>query len=846
MKRTYLHSALTKRVLASLLCTGVLSAWGGLAAEAAPTPAGYSEESIGGATWYVYESDLSDVIYGQPGDHIQLGDGTTAVTISSPKVYGGYAEGNAAVSGSAVTIKPNVTTNSDAFIYGGYTEAGTASDNSATMEGGTVEVLIGGESYNGDAENNTVTVKGGTVTGDIYGSYSENGKASDGTVTIISGEMGDARAYGSYSKEGSASGGKVVINGGKLNVAWGSYSNTYSDGGSATDGEVIVNGGEVNDVTGASSVTGSISGKVIINGGKVGVAIGAMADGPNTSDTRGEVIITGGEVEIAVGGVPNGGTVTLRGDGKVTGIFGSWSEEGNDATGGVVNLEGGDEHSLLTVVGGLVIRGEEQSATHNTVNLKASYPEAEIFGGDSHDGADNPRDLVTGNTLNVYGKDLKVHSLKNFQYLNFYLPEGTAANDTLLTVDADNDGGALYIPAIGSTVNVYAEGTVNLNVGDEVTLVSGYIDDEENGGTITGGNNEFGTLSRGVSTDYTIVYETKTENEVDDYIKIRVTGIKRTASGSTIKDQMKSLVETPAFTAALVAGGADMLVNTTIHDAWELTKTGESNKEWTVFASTAYNDMRYETGSHVDSDGWNANLGFVRRFENKSGELMVGPFFEYGKGDYDSYSEGIHADGDGHFTGGGLLIKQQNKNGFYYEGSVRGGRVSADYKTDDMVAGEGVKKHVSYDYDASYYAFHAGLGKVFELKNDCNIDAYVRYLYSHQNSFDATLSTGEHYDFDSVTSSKIRTGFRWTKAVNEHSRFYAGLAYQYEFDNEATAHFDGDSTLSPSLQGSSGMAELGWRVTPGKRGNMAIDTTVTGWAGKQRGVNFRVGAQWSF
>ena len=68
---------------------------------------------------------------------------------------------------------------------------------------------------------------------------------------------------------------------------------------------------------------------------------------------------------------------------------------------------------------------------------------------------------------------------------------------------------------------------------------------------------------------------------------------------------------------------------------------------------------------------------------------------------------------------------------------------------------------------------------------------------------------------------------------------------QYEFGGEATAHYNGGSTPSPSVKGSSGMLELGWQVKPGE-GPLTLDLGVTGWAGKQRGGSVQLGVTWTF
>ncbi len=100
------------------------------------------------------------------------------------------------------------------------------------------------------------------------------------------------------------------------------------------------------------------------------------------------------------------------------------------------------------------------------------------------------------------------------------------------------------------------------------------------------------------------------------------------------------------------------------------------------------------------------------------------------------------------------------------------------------------------------------------------------------------------FDFDSINSSRLRLGLRFTHALNERQEVYTGLAYQYEFDGNARATYNGQSTPSPSIKGSSGMLELGFRTKVSS--NMDIDLNVNGWAGKQRGVNAQLGMTWKF
>ena len=106
-----------------------------------------------------------------------------------------------------------------------------------------------------------------------------------------------------------------------------------------------------------------------------------------------------------------------------------------------------------------------------------------------------------------------------------------------------------------------------------------------------------------------------------------------------------------------------------------------------------------------------------------------------------------------------------------------------------------------------------------------------------------------HYDFDSVNSTRLRIGTRYTKHTAGSGSLYAGLAFEYEFNGDA----DGtrvtatrrDATGSPTLKGASGMLELGWLMKPTDRSPMTLDLGLTGWAGRRRGLGAHVSMNWS-
>ena len=76
-------------------------------------------------------------------------------------------------------------------------------------------------------------------------------------------------------------------------------------------------------------------------------------------------------------------------------------------------------------------------------------------------------------------------------------------------------------------------------------------------------------------------------------------------------------------------------------------------------------------------------------------------------------------------------------------------------------------------------------------------------------------------------------------------KFYAGLAWEYEFEGEARAAYQGMATPSPSLKGSSVLLELGYRFAP-KDSRVSYDVNISGWQGKREGFMGSVGVNWAF
>ena len=66
------------------------------------------------------------------------------------------------------------------------------------------------------------------------------------------------------------------------------------------------------------------------------------------------------------------------------------------------------------------------------------------------------------------------------------------------------------------------------------------------------------------------------------------------------------------------------------------------------------------------------------------------------------------------------------------------------------------------------------------------------------------------------------------------------------WNGDAKADYRGFGLASPSLKGSSGILEIGYRVKPSKKLPLTLDINVAGWVGQQKGVTGQIGLTYNF
>ncbi len=651
--------------------------------------------------------------------------------------------------------------------------------------GTALDFVFGACNYSGDVTDNMVMLSGGLVNYDVIGGRAL-GNALDNIVIVSGGTVGNC-VYGGRSDSADANGNIVSISGSTINVGGVQGGNAY---GSANSNTVTISNAQVTqDVFGGRANLGN-----------------ANDNSVTISNSQVSNNVSGG---YASSGIATGNTVTING-GTAGTVFGGRSNN-SSAIGNSVSISGGIIRGA--VYGGYTGNGSS-NATGNTVTISGNPSLLGILSGGYKDPGSG--DAWTGNTLNVKNSGMSAAGVANFQYYNFYLPGTISGGDTMLAVSNTAN-------VTGSTVNIYLAGGTMLKEGDTVTLLS-----RSSGSTANNTAHSY----LGVATVY-------------DFTLASGASLSATVSGVSQNSQVKALSEGQASGAAFLNQGLDMLSGQGLQAA--RSAAAGSTGQISSFTAIGGSSLRYETGSHVDVNGFSLVAGAAR--ESTIGEITLtsGLFLEHGWGKYSTYNSfnnatSVNGDGDTQYFGAGWLGRKQTSSGQYLEGSVRIGQVNNNFSSSDIGAADTTS---SYDVSAPYYGLHVGFGKETAMGKDTKRDVYAKFLYTHQEGSSATVQ-GDLFQFDAVDSVRGQTGIKWLRKVNERTTLRTGLAYQYEFDGKAGATVNGVGIESPSLQGGTAILELGLTTEDKTGKGPTLNAGLQVFCGKTRGAAGTVQASWKF
>ncbi|MDR3300505.1 MAG: autotransporter domain-containing protein [Candidatus Accumulibacter sp.] len=715
--------------------------------------------------------------------------------------YGGYESGKDGFSGG--------------YLGGGNKGRGGAGGNSATLMDYTALAGDSGGPGDGDVDSTRSDGSGGGGIG---------GKGGDVTVTLTP-LSGDISVPGKLQLTGGGGGGGA---------------NKGADGG---------NGGGVT-LSAATNRSITVSNLALIGG---------MGGGGGLDDGGGQGGGQGGD----------GGSVTLAANGSVTVDRSFTMTSGKNGTqgendGGAGGIGGAVTFIAKTLKAASVISLTKQDGALNvnvgTLDITQNDTLLTLEGTTTWDGnastgvlfdtieLGNTRNLTVSaggafsfNTLNVHGAANYTGDLNAAnRNLNFFVAAGTVSGAVLLSTSTAD--------ITDSKVGIVVEDTSSpLKAGDHLVL----IDAASLSGSPSN-NHATAPGMQGVSLAYEFELST-TGTQLLATIPSQGTD---PASGSdpvpgSVNPQTEALPEAFLGGLGLVNQGVDLAAGQGMDAMWHEIAHGKG-KGYTAFAVLSGGSSKYKTGSHVDVDSHNVMTGITGDMQLASGNLTLGAFFTYGRGDYDTHNSfsnaaSVHGSGDSDYVGVGMLGRldfNATKTGHpYAEGSFQAGRVKTDFHSGDLTDLQGVGAR--YNARSTYYGLHLATGYVWNVTEKSEFDAYVKYLYARRNSNKVTLNTGDPIRFNAIESHRLRLGGRYSGTAAKVNP-YVGLAWEHEFDGRAKATTYDRPIVAPKLKGNTGIAELGLVMKPSASTPLTIDLGIQGYTGRREGASGSIRVEYKF
>lgn len=361
-----------------------------------------------------------------------------------------------------------------------------------------------------------------------------------------------------------------------------------------------------------------------------------------------------------------------------------------------------------------------------------------------------------------------------------------------------------------------------LNGGDKLTLI------EATNGDITyptDMSNQTGQLQAGISALYQ--FELKKDDGANRKL---LAVVKNNEKGKPfLIPYPKNILETTIGELGMLLSSSDLISST----SFETDNNG-------VFTSASASSTRLKSGSHVDLKSFNAVAGLAKKFKGNK----AGAFVEFGGGKYDSFNDfgriDVRGNGKFKYMGIGIVTKFSLPSNFYVSSGLKAGKIKSDYKSDIPAI-----TTAKYEATRGYYSAHLGLGKIIDINDASSVDIYSKMLLNRLSKKEVEV-VGDKFLLDSTVSLLGKLGFRYNHILNEKLDIYAGASYEREFKGEAKGYnlTHNAAIASPSIKGNTYSAEFGAKINTAN--NIKLDFNLQGIAGKKRGFNGGMGAEWRF
>lgn len=425
---------------------------------------------------------------------------------------------------------------------------------------------------------------------------------------------------------------------------------------------------------------------------------------------------------------------------------------------------------------------------------------------------------LTNSRLQLSGTN-KVGSISGFDTIGLNVTEANKEKAVLTVTDAD----AGQMEFNGVTIEIASDDF--LESSDTYQLIN-----------VEGGTYTFTDLT--VKESHTFLETTYTaEDDVVLDADHGLTSENDLFNNKTVKatESSKTLAESLLGTVAFINQGAEFIADEGIAAMVDAAKLGEV----TAFGVMQGGSTHYNTGSYVDVDGVTFMAGAGLRVNPNW--TMAG-FVEAGWANSASHVEGTRGDGDHEYFGVGFATRYQTDGVLYADGSLRAGRATTEF------AGRYGQDSASYDAKSLYMSAHVGLGAMWGLNESLKLDTYARYMVTYLDDDDVSLNNryNDKLELDSTVTHAVRAGARLLGDFNDYASWNVGAAYEHVFDGDAESAVNSFSLDVPSLEGDTGVFELGLRIRPSLESNWAVDLGAKGYVGDREGVTGNMTVRYSF
>lgn len=248
-----------------------------------------------------------------------------------------------------------------------------------------------------------------------------------------------------------------------------------------------------------------------------------------------------------------------------------------------------------------------------------------------------------------------------------------------------------------------------------------------------------------------------------------------------------------------------------------------------AFGAIHGGSSNYKADPRVDLDGYSLAAGVAT---NVTPDWVLGGFIEAGWADSSNHVQASKANGDHDYYGVGIATRYRLSESWYVDGSLRLGQSSTEF------TGSYAKDSAQYDSNAYYVSAHAATGYVFNLTESTKLDLYGRYVVTYLDGDEVSLHNrhDQTLDMDSTVTHAVRLGTRMTGSFCPYADWKVGVAYEHVFDGDAESAINSLNLEVPSLEGDTGIMEVGVSMKPNLNSRWSLNLGARGYVGDREGL----------